>query len=31
MSLDEEREYKIVLEIIRRLSLIGYERLAKSH
>jgi hypothetical protein len=31
MSLDEEREYKIVLEIIRRLGLVGYEMLAKSH
>jgi hypothetical protein len=31
MSLDEEREYKIVLEIIRRLGLVGYEMLAKSY
>jgi hypothetical protein len=30
MSLDEEREYKILLDIVRRLSLIGYKRLAKS-
>ena len=30
MSLEEEREYKILLDIIRRLSLIGYETLAKS-
>ena len=29
MSLDEEREYKILLDIIRRLSLVGYETLAK--
>ena len=28
ISLDEEREYKIVLDIIRRISLIGYEMLA---
>jgi hypothetical protein len=31
MSLDEEREYKIVLDIIRRLGLVGYEMLAKSY
>lgn len=30
MSLDEEREYKILLDIIRRLSIIGYEVFAKS-
>jgi hypothetical protein len=29
MSLDEEREYKILLDLIRRLSLKGYETLAK--
>ena len=29
MSLDGEREYKILLDIIRRLSLVGYETLAK--
>ena len=29
MSLDEEREYKILLDIISRLSLVGYETLAK--
>jgi hypothetical protein len=29
MSLDEEREYKILLDIIKRLSLVGYETLAK--
>jgi hypothetical protein len=29
MNLDEEREYKILLDIIRRLSLVGYETLAK--
>jgi hypothetical protein len=29
MSLDEEREYKILLDIIRRLSLVGYETLAE--
>jgi hypothetical protein len=31
MSLDGEREYKIVLDIIRRLGLVGYEMLAKSY
>jgi hypothetical protein len=31
MSLDEEKEYEIVLDIIRRLGLVGYEMLAKSH
>jgi hypothetical protein len=30
MSLDEEREYKILLDIITRLCLIGFETLAKS-
>lgn len=30
MSLDEEREYKILMDIIRRLCLIGYHTLAKS-
>ena len=30
MSLDEEREYKILLDIIRRLSIVGYEVFAKS-
>jgi hypothetical protein len=30
MSLDEEREYKILLDIITRLCLIGFEKLAKS-
>jgi hypothetical protein len=30
MSLDEEREYKILMDIIRRLCLIGYQTLAKS-
>jgi hypothetical protein len=30
MSLDGEREYKILLDIIRRLSLVGYETLAKT-
>jgi hypothetical protein len=30
MSLDEEREYKMLLDIITRLCLIGYETLAKS-
>jgi hypothetical protein len=29
MSLDEEREYKILLDIITRLCLIGFETLAK--
>ena len=29
MSLDEEREYKILFDIIRRLGLVGYETLAK--
>jgi hypothetical protein len=29
MSLDEEREYKILLDIISKLSLLGYETLAK--
>jgi hypothetical protein len=30
MSLDEEREHKILLDIITRLCLIGFEKLAKS-
>ena len=30
MSLDEEREYKTLLDIITRLCLIGFETLAKS-
>jgi hypothetical protein len=30
MSLDNEREYKILLDIIRRLGTIGYEVFAKS-
>jgi hypothetical protein len=30
MNLDEEREYKILLDIVKRLSLVGYEVLAKS-
>ncbi len=30
MSLDEEREYKLLLDIITRLCLVGYETLAKS-
>jgi hypothetical protein len=30
MNLDEEREYKILLVIITRLCLIGFETLAKS-
>jgi len=30
MSLDEEREYKTLMDIIRRLCLIGYQTLAKS-
>jgi hypothetical protein len=30
MNLDEEREYKILLDIIRRLSLVGYESLTKD-
>jgi hypothetical protein len=28
LSLDEEREYKLLLDIIKRLSLVGYESLA---
>jgi hypothetical protein len=28
ISLDEEREYKLLLDIIKRLSLVGYESLA---
>ena len=31
MSLDEEREYKILLDIIRKISLKGYETLAKPY
>jgi hypothetical protein len=30
LSLDEEREYKLLLDIIKRLSLVGYESLTKS-
>jgi len=30
MSLDEEREYKTLLDVITRLCLIGFETLAKS-
>jgi hypothetical protein len=30
MNLDEEREYKLLLDIIRRLSLVGYEVLTKQ-
>jgi hypothetical protein len=30
MSLDEEREYRMLLEIIKRLCLVGYENLAKT-
>jgi hypothetical protein len=30
MNLDEEREYKLLLDIVKRLSLIGYESLIKS-
>ena len=30
MSLDEEREYKLLLDIITRLCLVGYETLARS-
>jgi len=30
MNLDEEREYKILLDIVKRLSLVGYEVLTKS-
>jgi hypothetical protein len=30
MNLDEEREYKILLDILKRLSLVGYEILTKS-
>jgi hypothetical protein len=30
ISLDEEREYKTLLDIITRLCLVGYETLAKS-
>jgi hypothetical protein len=30
MSLDEEREYKLLLDIIKRLGLVGYESLTKS-
>jgi hypothetical protein len=30
MNLDEEREYMLLLDIIRRLSIVGYENLTKS-
>ena len=30
MSLDEEREYRMLLEIIKRFCLVGYENLAKT-
>ena len=30
MNLDEEREYKVLLDIVKRLSLVGYEVLTKS-
>jgi hypothetical protein len=30
MNLDEEREYKLLLDIVRRLSLVGYEILSRS-
>lgn len=31
MNLDQEREYKVLFDIVKRLSLVGYEGLIKSN